>query len=109
MKKKLLKTSFLLALGEAVYISLVALFMFNATKLFSNDAGVLNIIAVLTLFVVSAAVSGYLILGKPGLCIWKEERRKAWSSLPGPSAGWLFFFSFSFPSRSIEFKLFAKI
>lgn len=75
MSNKLLSQSLFFALGEGAYIFLVALIIRNGDQLFGNSPGVLGIIAFLTLFVVSAAISGALILGKPTL-LYLEGKKK---------------------------------
>lgn len=80
MDKKIIKNSFLLALGEAVYITLVALLMFSIQKLFGEkpDPVIIAPIAFLLLLVISAAISGALIFGKPPDAIsGRQEKRIA--------------------------------
>jgi len=91
MRKKLVTFGFLSALGEGVYIFLVALVMRNANKLFGNNPGVLPIIVFLMLFVLSAAISGALILGKPTLLYLEGKKREA-LELFGLTLGWMFVF-----------------
>jgi hypothetical protein len=79
MRKELIKKSFWFALGEAAYITLVALFFFSMEKMFSGqpDQPPFGIIILLTLFVISAAVSGALVLGKPMLLYFEGKKREA--------------------------------
>lgn len=91
MQKKLIGQGFLLALGEGIYIFLVALVMKNANHLFGNNPGVLPIIAFLMLFVVSATISGALILGKPILLYLEGKKREA-LELFGFTVGWILIF-----------------
>jgi len=93
MKKQLVKLGFLLALGEAAYIGLVALLMSGAERFFSNtpDNKILAPITFLLLFVLSAAVSGALVLGKPVL-MYMEGKKKEALALFGFTLFWLFVF-----------------
>jgi hypothetical protein len=92
MKNKLLGKGFLLALGEAVYILLVGMLMLNGNQLFGNKPQVLSFIAFLLLFVVSAAVSGALILGKPVL-LYLDGKKKEALELFGFTLSWLLLFT----------------
>jgi heme O synthase-like polyprenyltransferase len=91
MRKKLAFFSFFSALGEGIYILLVALVMRNANQWFGNTPSISGIIAFLLLFVVSAAVSGALIFGKPVL-LYLEGKKKEALELFGLTIGWLFIF-----------------
>jgi hypothetical protein len=89
MGKKLIIYALGCALGEAGYILLVAFLMKNANNIFGNTPGILGIIAFLMLFVLSAAVSGALVLGKPVL-LYLEGKKKEALELFGLILGWLF-------------------
>ncbi len=67
MKKSLTQIAFLNALGEVAYILLVALFMINTKALFGEvkEPSILIPVVMLLLFVISALISGLLILAKP--------------------------------------------
>lgn len=91
MRKKLIIYALACALGEAGYILLVALLMRNGNEIFGSNPGVLGIIAFLMLFVLSAAVSGALILGKP-ILLYLEGKKKEALELFGFTLGWLFLF-----------------
>lgn len=78
MTKKLLKIAFLSALGEGVYVMLVSLFMQCASRLFGPpDPNFLGFIVFILVFVLSAAVSGALILGKPILMYLDGKKKEA--------------------------------
>ena len=64
-KLKLIKLSLFKALLAVLYVSAVAWFMSNGEKLFGEDEGFSTGIAILLLFVISASVMGFLILGRP--------------------------------------------
>jgi hypothetical protein len=93
MPKKIIQQAFFLALGEVAYISLVALFMTGIEKLFSDkpDPAVVAPVAFLLLFVISAAVSGALILGKP-VMLFLEGQKKEALQLFGCTVAWLVVF-----------------
>lgn len=65
MNTKLLKISFINAFGVLIYVALVATFMFNANKFFGTGDSALSTVAFLLLFLISALVTGLLVLGKP--------------------------------------------
>ncbi|MFA6285104.1 MAG: hypothetical protein WC643_01060 [Parcubacteria group bacterium] len=93
MPKKLIQQSFLLALGEGIYISLVALLMFSVEKLFGSkpDPVIIAPIAFLLLFVISASISGALILGKP-VMLYMDGKKKDALQLFGFTLAWLLLF-----------------
>jgi hypothetical protein len=93
MQKQLITLGFFLALGEAAYIGLVALLMNSAQRFFGNtpDNKIIAPITFLLLFVLSAAVSGALVLGKPVL-MYVEGKKKEALALFGFTLFWLFVF-----------------
>ncbi|MDP1834194.1 MAG: hypothetical protein Q8L11_04690 [Candidatus Moranbacteria bacterium] len=93
MPKKIIRQAFLLALGEGIYISLVALLMFTVGKLFGDkpDPAIVAPIAFLLLLVISAAISGALILGKP-LMLYLDGKKKEALQLFGFTLAWLVVF-----------------
>ncbi|HPX64761.1 MAG TPA: hypothetical protein PLP70_01695 [bacterium] len=79
MKKSNLAVSGLLNAFLAVaYISLVAVIMSNGDKIFGSgpDTFVAPIIFLL-IFVISAAVTGYLIIGRPALLYLDNQKSEA--------------------------------
>lgn len=91
MDMKLFKWGFAAAFALGAYIFLVASFMRYANDFFGNVPGVLGILAVLFLFVISAAVSGALILGKPAL-LYLDGKKKEGIMLFGITLGWMVVF-----------------
>jgi hypothetical protein len=91
MRKKLMKEALLLALGEVVYVFLVATFFQNANRLFDNGKpdSFLAPVIVLMLLVLSAAISGALVLGRP-LLMYLDGKKKEAMELFGYILGWLF-------------------
>ena len=75
--KKLIQRSFLNALGTIAYVSIVATIMQNGEKIFGSINKTTGPIAFLTLFVLSAAVTGGLVLGKPLLMYLNNQKSEA--------------------------------
>ncbi len=74
----LIKRSLLNALGTAVYIALVAAFMTNAERFLGNKPDTIFApILALTLFVLSASITGGLVVGKPLLMYLGNEKTEA--------------------------------
>ena len=93
MPKKIMKQSFLFALGEGIYISSVAILLFTVGKYFGDkpDPAIIAPIAFLLLFVISAAISGALILGKP-IILYLDGQKKDALQLFGLTVFWLIIF-----------------
>lgn len=74
---QLFKLAVLNSLGVLVYVFLVSLFMNNGSKIFGQaDNKLLTPIIALMLFIVSALITGYLVLGKP-IMLFLENEKKA--------------------------------
>lgn len=86
--------SFLNSLGAAAYIAAVALFLSNAQNIFGKEEekSFLIPLAMLLLFVLSAAVVGGLILGKP-ILLYLDGEKKTGIKLFLQSLAWLFGFT----------------
>ncbi|HYE22756.1 MAG TPA: hypothetical protein VD998_04170, partial [Verrucomicrobiae bacterium] len=66
------------ALGTAAYITTVAIIMQNAERIFGDmDNTTLGPITFLMLFVLSAAVTGSLVLGRPVLMYLDGQKKEA--------------------------------
>ena len=65
------------AVGVLAYVAIVATVMSNGEKWFGNMAGVWGPIAILMLFVSSAAVVGMLVFGRPILVFLEGRKREA--------------------------------
>ncbi len=74
---KLVQRSLLNALGTIAYVSVVATIMQNGERIFGNINQTLAPIAFLTLFVLSAGVTGGLVLGKPVLMYLDNQKKEA--------------------------------
>jgi len=86
---KLIITSFLAAFGVAIYIAGVSLIMQNGEKLFGKMDNFLAPVAFLLLFVLSAAITGILTLGRP-VVLYLENRKPEAFKLLFYTIGWLF-------------------
>jgi hypothetical protein len=71
---KILKYAVLHVLGVVLYIAAVAFLMRNAERLFGSNDSMLSAMAVLLTFVVSAAVMGMLVFGRP--LVWYLDGAK---------------------------------
>jgi hypothetical protein len=91
MNKKFIKKGLAYALGEAAYIALIASFMQYANQFFGPELKILGTVAFLMLFVLSAAISGALILGKP-ILLYLDNNKKEAVQLFGITLGWIFIF-----------------
>jgi len=79
---KIWKTALVNALATSLYIILVGSFMYYGTLIKVGRANeILAPIAVLFLFVFSAALTGYLIFGKPALMYIDGKKKEALSLL----------------------------
>jgi hypothetical protein len=74
---KILRYSFFHSLGVVAYVSLIALVLRNGEKWFSGGNEFFAPIAMILLFVLSAAITGALVLGKPILMYFNGEKPEA--------------------------------
>ncbi|MFH0712344.1 MAG: hypothetical protein V2A55_00575 [Candidatus Jorgensenbacteria bacterium] len=72
--KKIIGCAFLNALVAAAYVMLIALFMTNVETIVGPETGILGPTAFLLTFVISAAVMGVVVFGRP--VIWYLDGRK---------------------------------
>lgn len=86
---KLTIISLLDALGVAVYVAIVSFIMQNGQRIFGKMDNFLGPIAFLLLFVLSAAITGALILGRPTI-LYLEGSKKEAVKLFLYTIGWLF-------------------
>ena len=75
--ERIIKRAFIDAIGTVVYIILVASFIFSLKVLALEEDTVIIPIAMLLLFVCSAAITGFLVLGKPVMLYIDGEKRGA--------------------------------
>ena len=81
MKKEYILKSLRNAVGVLVYISGVALVMFNMEHAFDNEPSFLVPVLMLLLFVTSAAITGLLVLGKPIMLYLDNQKKEAFTFL----------------------------
>ena len=74
---KLIQRSFLNVLGVVAYVCVVALVMANGNRIFGVKDTAVTPIAALMLFVLSAAVTGSLVVGKPLLMYLNNQKNEA--------------------------------
>lgn len=89
--RAILRRSFLHALGTVAYIAAVAALMFNAERILGpggDDESVFAPIAFLLLFVTSASVTGWLVVGTP-LRWYLDGKKQEGVRLLGYTIGWL--------------------
>ncbi|MDD2758132.1 MAG: hypothetical protein PHD72_02010 [Patescibacteria group bacterium] len=87
--KNLQLAAFFNALGVSVYVAIVVLIMQNAERIFGKVDNLLGPVTLLMLFVVSAAITGALVLGKPVLYYLDNKKAEA-VKLFLYTVGWLF-------------------
>ena len=91
MQKKLLTFSFFTALALIAYILLVSVLMRYGNELFGTRPSIFGIISFILLFVVSAAISGTFVLGKP-ILLYLEGKKQEALQLFIFTVGWLVLF-----------------
>lgn len=79
LPKEIIKKAALAGLGEVIYLLLVSWFFMAGSAVFpiQTSNAILGIMALLILFVASAAVSGALILGYPIFLAWQKKYQEA--------------------------------
>ena len=75
--KKLIKRGFLNALATGAYVATLVTLILNGEKLFGTIDNILGPIAFLLVFVVSASITGSLVLGKPILMYLDGQKKEA--------------------------------
>jgi len=79
--EKIIKRAFIDALGTTAYIILVVSFIFSLQVLAPKEDIIIIPIAMLLLFVTSAAITGFLVFGKPVMLYLDGKKREAISLL----------------------------
>ncbi len=77
MKTNIIGRAVLHAIATAVYVGLVALLMSNAEQLFGKQENFWGPLAFLLLFVLSATITGSLVLGRPFLLYLDGKKEEA--------------------------------
>ena len=76
--KKIITYAFLHAIATVIYVALVALIITNSNTLFGKQPSILTAaMAFLLAFVVSAAITGSLVLGRPVLWYFNGNKNEA--------------------------------
>ncbi len=86
---KLIKHSLINTLGVIAYVAIVVTIMTNLGQLIEQDHMILAPMTFLTLFVLSAAITGGLVLGRPILMYLGDKKTEA-VQLFLYTLGWLF-------------------
>jgi hypothetical protein len=90
-KQEYVLKSFLSAAGVLAYVSAIALLMFNAEGIFGSTPSFLAPVLMMLLLVISATVTGLLVLGKPIHLFLSGFKKEAWILLFATLA-WLIVF-----------------
>lgn len=90
-KKKLIGVGFLSTVGTFLYVMIIGFIMSNGNRLFGKMTGLMAPATFLLLFVFSALITSFMVLGYP-IWLYFEGRKKeslfAFSSV----VGWIFLF-----------------
>lgn len=89
MNTSLVQRGFVNALGTCAYIAVLVFVMTHVVAKFSGPDTIAAPMAFLTLFVLSAAVTGGLVLGKP-ILMYLDNKKKEAVELFFYTVGWLF-------------------
>lgn len=94
-KSDYLSKSFFNAAGVLVYITAVALLLSGAEKIFGQQTSKSFVIPVfmLLLLVISASITGFLVVGKP-ILLYLDGLKKEALALLFYTIGWLVLFAF---------------
>jgi len=76
-RKTIIKYAFLHALGAAGYVALIAGFITSANKFFGQANNLLGIMAFLLTLVISVAVMGLVIFGRPAMWYLNGSKKEA--------------------------------
>ncbi|MCC7356762.1 MAG: hypothetical protein IT410_04105 [Candidatus Doudnabacteria bacterium] len=90
--KKLIKRSFLNALGTGAYVATLVTLMLNGEKIFGTINNMFAPIAFLLVFVISASITSGLVLGKP-ILMYVEGQKVEAIKLFIYTIGWLIVFA----------------
>ncbi len=81
-KREIIRQAIINALGTAVYVIAIASFMyFGSQGVFGENPSIFVPIVMLMLFVFSAALTGFLIFGKPIMWYLDNKKKEAMSLL----------------------------
>ncbi len=91
----ILKKAFLNAVGTAAYVVLVVLFIFSLQAFRQQPDTIIIPMAMLMLFVCSAAITGFLVFGRP-IMWYIDGKKKEAISLLAHTLGMLFIITIVF-------------
>lgn len=91
MKILLSQRAFFNALGTVVYTTLVAWFLYNGKALFDGKDSFFIPLFMLLLLIISATVTGLLVLGKP-IQFYLEAKKSEANRLLLQTLGWIIVF-----------------
>lgn len=77
MMDKIIKNAFIDAIGTTIYIILVVAFIYFLQGSMLKENNILIPIAMLLLFVCSAAITGFLVFGKPIMMYLDGKKKEA--------------------------------
>ena len=81
-KQKIITYAFLQSAGTFIYVALVAFLLFNGEKLFGGVADGFGMpMAMLLLFILSATITGSLVLGRPIHLYLSGDKKEAFQLL----------------------------
>lgn len=92
MKLSLSQQGFIHALGTATYTAAVAYFLFNGKAIFGEGETFLAPMFMMLLLIISATVTGFLVLGKP-LQLYVSDQKAQALKLLGRTLGWIVVFA----------------
>ena len=75
--KKLVLLSIVNSLGVLAYVSLVVLFMSNSQRIFGKGDNPIIGVVMLLIFILSALITGSLVLGRPILFYLEEKKAES--------------------------------
>lgn len=74
---KIIQNAFINSIGTVAYIALVASFMFFIQDALPKEDTIFVMISILLLFVCSAAITGFLVFGKPIMLYIDGKKKEA--------------------------------
>jgi len=87
--EKIVKRAFLNSIGTMAYVIIVVLFLFSLESFFPKGQDIVIIpVAMLMLFVCSAAITGFLVFGKP-VMLYIDGKKNEALALLGYTIGFL--------------------
>lgn len=93
MKLSLSQQSFLNALGTVAYVAIVAYFLFNSKTIFGEvEDSFLIPMFMMLLLILSATVTGFLVIGKP-LQLYLSDQKSQALKLLGRTLAWVAIFA----------------